>query len=140
MAATAYQNYLKQEVEGASQTKIVVLLYEAAIKFMRIAVKAIEDKDVEVAHNNLVRTQNIIYELMSTLNTDAGGEIAEELMKLYDYMIWQLEEANTIKDISAIENVIRIITPLKDAWKEVVARENETKKEKSETKPINITG
>jgi flagellar protein FliS len=138
--ATAYQNYLKQEVEGASQTKIVVLLYEAAIKFMRIAVKAIEDKDVEDAHNNLVRTQNIIYELMSTLNTDAGGDIAEELMKLYDYMIWQLEEANTTKDISAIENVVRIITPLKDAWKEVAAKEHESKKEGHEAKPINITG
>jgi flagellar protein FliS len=138
--ATAYQNYLKQEVEGASQAKIVVLLYEAAIKFMRIAVKAIEDKDVEDAHNNLVRTQNIIYELMSTLNKDAGGDIAEELMKLYDYMIWQLEEANTTKDVSAIENVIRIITPLKDAWKEVAARENESRKEGNEAKPINITG
>jgi flagellar protein FliS len=139
MAVTAYRNYLKQEVEGASQVKIVVLLYEAAIKFMRTAIKAIEEKQIEQAHNNLVRTQNIIYELLSTLNTEAGGSIAEELTKLYDYMIWQLEEANTAKDINGIEKVVRIITPLKDAWKEVAARESEPRKD-LEAKPINITG
>jgi flagellar protein FliS len=139
MAGNAYQNYLKQEVEGASQAKIVVLLYEAAIKFMRAAARAIEEKKIEDAHNNLVKTQNIIYELISTLNTDAGGSIAEELMKLYEYMLWQLEEANTSKDAGRIESVVRIITPLKDAWKEVAARENEPKKD-LEAKPINITG
>ncbi|MDR2401157.1 MAG: flagellar export chaperone FliS [Deferribacteraceae bacterium] len=137
--ANAYQNYLRQEIEGASQTKIVVLLYEAAIKFMRNSVRSIEDKNIEDTHNNLVRAQNIIYELMSTLNKDDGGSIAEELMKLYEYMLWQLEEANTAKDTAAVHNVIKIITPLKDAWKEVAARESEPKKE-LETKPINLTG
>ncbi|MDR2104232.1 MAG: flagellar export chaperone FliS [Deferribacteraceae bacterium] len=127
--SAAYKNYLKQEIEGASQAKIVVLLYEAAIKFMRTAAKAMEEKNIENSHNNLVRAQNIIYELMSTLNTDAGGDIAEELLKLYDYMIWKLEEANTNKDVRAVQSVVKIITPLKDAWKEVLARESEPKKE-----------
>ena len=119
----AYGKYLKQGVEGASQGQLIVMMYDAAVRFMKQAIKAIETKDIEGAHNNIIRTENIIYELMSTLNTDKGGEIADNLLKLYDYMIWELVDANTAKSIEKIENVLKVITPLRSAWKEIVSRD-----------------
>ena len=80
---------------------------------------------------------------MSTLNMDAG-EISVNLMKLYDFMIWQLIEANRDKDKNKINSVIELLVPLKDAWKEVVEKESITlvKKpvEKTEVKSINFAG
>ena len=125
MQIAAYQNYKKQEVEGATKGKIVVLLFEGAIKFLKIANKNIDEKDIQSAHNNIVKTENILYELMSTLNMDAG-EISVNLMKLYDFMIWQLIEANRDKDKNKIDSVIELLEPLKNAWKEIVEKESLT--------------
>lgn len=138
-----YQNYKKQEVEGATKGKIVVLLFEGTIKFLRIAMKAIDENNIQDAHNNIIKAENILYELMSTLNMDAG-EIASNLMKLYDFMIWQLVEANKDKDKAKIQSVIDLLIPLCDAWKEVVNKENITVVKnpvsKSEAKSINFAG
>lgn len=144
MQSSAYQNYHKQEIEGASKGKIVLLLIEGTIKFLRKACKGVDEKNIQDAHNNIIRAENIIYELMSTLNMDAG-EISENLMKLYDFMIWQLIEANKDKDKDKIESVINLLTPLRDAWKEIadkepitnIAKQNE---DKNEVKSINFAG
>ena len=145
-AEKVYNNYLRHEVDGASQGKLIVMLYDAAIRFMRSAKKDIADKKVEEAHNNIIRAENILYELMSTLNTDEGGELAQNLLQLYDFMIWELVEANTTKRVDKIENVLKVITPIRAAWKEVVVRElaeaSQTREQKSadEIKSLNIAG
>lgn len=135
-----YKNYIKQEVEGATKGKLVLLLYDGAVKFMRVSIKAIEDGNVPEAHNNIMKAQNIIYELMSTLNLDAG-EISKNLMRLYDFMIWQLVEANKEKDKAKIESVIKLMTSLRDAWKDVIQKEEgSVKTEQEESKSINFAG
>lgn len=145
MQSAAYQNYHKQEIEGASKAKIVLMLIEGSIRFLRKASKGIDDKNIQEAHNNIIKAENIIYELMSTLNMDAG-EIAQNLMKLYDFMIWQLIDANKDKDKSKVESVINLLTPLKDAWKEITDKEITiitTPKEKNmdkEAKTVNFAG
>jgi flagellar protein FliS len=139
MQKNAYGNYLKQEVEGASRGKLVVMLYEACIKFLKIAIKAIEEKNIEAAHNNIIKAQNIVYELMATLNTDEGGQLADHLLRLYDYVVWELVEANVSKNTQKIENVLKVMTPLKDAWREAVQKES-APKEAQEAKSINIAG
>ncbi len=123
MQKNAYTNYQRQEVEGATKGKIVVLLYEGVIKFLRMASRSIDEKNIQDANNNIIRAENILYELMSTLNMDAG-EISENLMRLYDFMIWQLIEANRDKDKNKIESVIELLIPLRNAWKEIVDKEN----------------
>ncbi len=145
MQKNAYINYQKQEVEGATKGKIVVLLYEGAIKFLRIASKNIDDKNIQDANNNIIRAENILYELMSTLNMDAG-EISENLMKLYDFMIWQLIEANRDKDKNKVESVIELLMPLRNAWKEIVEKESlsvvkqPTTQENVAHKSVNFSG
>lgn len=148
MQTAAYQNYHKQEVEGASKGKIVLLLIEGAIRFLRRAAKGIEEKNIQEAHNNIIKAENIIYELMSTLNMEAG-EIAENLMRLYDFIIWQLVEANKDKDKEKLESAINLLSPLRDAWKEITdkgpvqnAQQPQTAipTEHAERKSINFAG
>ena len=145
MQTTAYNSYQKQEIEGASKGKIVLLLIEGTIKFLRKAAKAIDEANIQESHNNIIRAENIIYELMSTLNMEAG-EIAQNLMRLYDFMIWHLIEANKDKDKTKVEAVINLLTPLKDAWKEIVDKEvsptpfPKTKPNAGEVKSINFAG
>lgn len=140
---TAYQNYKKQEVEGASKGKIVVLLFEGTIKFIRRAIICIDESNIQDAHNNIIRAENIIYELMSTLNMDAG-DIADNLLKLYDFMIWELIEANKTKDKERLEGVIELLNPLCDAWREVVRKDTTdivtAPQSKEGAKSINFAG
>jgi len=137
-----YKNYIKQEVEGATKGKLVLLLYDGAIKFMRVSIKAIEENNIQDAHNNIMKAQNIIYELMSTLNMDVG-DISRNLMRLYDFMIWHLIEANKEKSTDKIENVVKLMSSLREAWKDVVQKEEGTQsetQETQETKSINFAG
>lgn len=140
---TAYQNYNKQQVEGASKGKIVVLLFEGTVKFLRKAIIAIDEKNIQESHNNIIKAENILYELMSTLNMDAG-DVADNLLKLYDFMIWQLIEANKDKDKEKIQSVIDLLLPLVDAWKQIVEKDNltvvKTPIEKSEVRSVNFAG
>ena len=105
--------------------------------------KAIDENNIQEAHNNIVKAENILYELMSTLNMDAG-EIADNLMRLYDFMIWQLIEANRDKDKNKVESVIELLLPLCDAWKQIVEKDNlsvvKTPVNREQTKSINFAG
>ncbi|GAB1534703.1 flagellar export chaperone FliS [Geovibrio sp. ADMFC3] len=135
-----YQNYIRQEVEGATKGKLVLLLYDGAIKFMRLSVIAIEEGKIPEAHNNIMKAQNIIYELMSSLNMDIG-EISQNLLRLYDFMIWSLIEANKNKDKTKVESVISIMSELREAWKGVVEQEEKTGSTvEAASKSINFAG
>lgn len=135
-----YKTYLKQEIEGATKGKLVLLLYDGTIKFLRVAKKGIEQKNVEEAHNHIIKAENIIYELMSTLNMDAG-EISVNLMRLYDFMLHQLVTANSSKTTEPIDTVIKMMSTLREAWREIVEKEEkEQTKEQGEAKSINFAG
>lgn len=142
MTRNPYKTYLKNEIEGATKGKLILLLYDGALKFLKISQKFINENEIESAHTNIIKTQNILYELMSTLNMDAG-EVSENLLKLYDFMIWQLVEANKEKDAEKIESVIKLLVVLRDAWRDVISQEEnkgsvETKE--IESKSINFAG
>ncbi|QAR33250.1 flagellar export chaperone FliS [Geovibrio thiophilus] len=135
-----YQNYIRQEVEGATKGKLVLLLYDGAIKFMRIAVLAMEEGKIPEAHNNIMKAQNIVYELMSSLNMDAG-EISQNLLRLYDFMIWSLIEANKSKDKAKVESAISVMCELREAWKGVVEQEERGNSSiEAASKSINFAG
>ncbi|KAA0258052.1 flagellar export chaperone FliS [Deferribacter autotrophicus] len=134
------KTYLRNEIEGATKGKLVLLLYDGAIKYMKMACKYIDEKNIPEAHSNIIKAENIIYELMSTLNMEAGGEIAENLLRLYDFMVYQLVMANKDKDKSKIESVIKLMLVLREGWKQIVEQEEKKKLEEGEAKQINISG
>ena len=112
-------SYLKNQVMGASPIKLVVMLYEGSIRSMKMAKAAIEKQDVVQAHTQLVKAQNIIAELKSSVNTDVDVTISQNLINLYDFCNEQLLQANLNKDNSLIDNAINTMSELLDSWKQL---------------------
>ena len=128
MAITdGYQKYKQVEINTASQNRLVVMLYDGAIKFLEEACKSMDKKHgTEQVHNNIVKTQEIIYELLSSLNYEAG-EIANRLASIYTYMNQKLTEGNVSKTKPPVLEVIKYLKELKSAWEvaeEKVAKGN----------------
>jgi len=121
MAIGAYQAYRKTQVETAGQLDLVIMLYDGAIKFAKLAAKMLRDGDLAKAHDYLLRAQDIVGELMSSLNMDVG-EIAEGLFKLYEYADYCLVEANIKKDPEWIERGLSVLTGLREAWVEIARK------------------
>lgn len=138
MVSNPYKTYLKNEIEGATKGKLVLLLYDGAIKFLRQATVFIEKKDIPGAHENIIKAENIIYELMSTLNMEAG-EISENLFKIYDYLIWQLIDANKDKNPEKINSSIQILKNIREGWKTIVEQESKPVNE-MQSKSISFAG
>lgn len=133
-----YKNYKEVEIETSSGLKLVVMLYAGAIKFLNIAREAIFSKKLDVANNNIIKAQDIITELMTSLNFEAG-EIAHNLYSLYIYMNRRLLEANLEKNPEIINEVIKLLTILKEAWEEILKNQKDVIPDKK-TNKINISG
>jgi len=120
MATQNIANIYKQnQVTTASPKKLVVLLYEGAIKALRLAELGLEENKLDLVNKNLIKAQDIISELLNTLDMDAGGEIAEQLASLYDYFLNELYQANVQKDNDKIVYVRKKMQELLDSWKEI---------------------
>ena len=117
-ANNAYNAYKTNSVNYASKEQLLLMVVDGAVKFSKIAKQGIEEKDIKKAHENIIKTQNIFYELMATLDVEKGGEWAENLMKIYDFIIQRLLEANIKKDVKIMEEIIPIIEDIRDTWHE----------------------
>ena len=115
-----YEQYKNTQVSTATPGQLVVMLYEGAITFCKIAVLGIEEKNVETASVNLIKVQNIVNELKISINKKAGGDISEALDSLYEYMMRKLIEANIKKDIGIVKEVQHMLEELREAWVEAV--------------------
>lgn len=116
-AALAYKN---NAISTASPGDLTLLLYEGAIKFCNIAIMAIEKKDFDKAHTNIIKAQNIIIEFRSTLNFDYP--IAKDFDVAYDCIYERLLQANIKKDVVLLEEALGFIRDMRDTWKEVIKR------------------
>ncbi|MHC4259300.1 MAG: flagellar export chaperone FliS [Planctomycetota bacterium] len=114
---TTYQD---AAVTTQSKGRLIVLLYEGAIKFMKLAVKELEVHNYEAKGRYINKAQDIITELNAVLDVDAGGEIAANLRKLYLFMNDRLSQANTKRDPQMIREVITLMEELNQGWKAIV--------------------
>ncbi len=117
--SNAYQVYQNNQVNTSSPGKLLLMLYDGALKFLRFAMIAMEEKNIENTNKYLIKTQDILGELMATLNFDAG-EISNRLFSLYSFMNQELIEANIHKDKDKVENVYSMLEELRDTWAEIV--------------------
>ena len=111
--------YQETSVTTQGKGRLIVLLYDGAIKFMRLAVKELEAGNYEAKGRYITKAQDIINELNAVLDIDAGGEIAANLRKLYCFMSSRLTEANTRRDAQMIHEVITIMEELNQSWKTI---------------------
>ena len=115
-----YQQYRQQQVNTATPDKLLLMLYDGALRFCQQAKKAVENKEMEQAHINLTKAQNIIVEFMTSLNMDY--EISRNLYSLYEYLYNRLVEANIQKDTAIIDEVMDFLTDLRKTWAEAAIK------------------
>ena len=118
IANRGYDAYAKNKILTASPAELTLMLYEGAIKFCNIAIAAIEEKDIEKAHNNITKLENIIAEFLSTL--DHKYPVAQDFENVYNYLMERLLEANLKKDKEILEEVLTHLRTMCDTWKEVM--------------------
>lgn len=114
----AYAQYQNNKVLTASPAELTLMLYEGAIKFCNIAISGIEQKDIEKAHNNIVKVQKIIDYFRQTL--DMKYEVSQDFERVYVYLGQRLVEANIKKDGAILEEVNEHLRSMRDTWKEVM--------------------
>lgn len=112
--------YSQAAVETCSPGQLVVMLYRRAVQSARQAALAIDRKDFDVAHNNLARTQAIVFELQAALDVEAGP-LGPSLNELYDYFYRQLIDANLKKDPAVATEVADMLESLLQAWEVAVS-------------------
>ena len=116
----AYQQYANNKVMTASPAELTLMLYEGAIKFVNIALGAIEEKDVQKAHTNILKAEHIIDYLRQTL--DMKYAVAQDFENVYSYLSRRLIEANIHKDKEIMEEVVKHLRSMRDNWKEVMKK------------------
>ena len=113
-----YEQYSNNKIMTASPAELTLMLYDGAVKFCNIAIMGIEQKDVEKAHNNIVKTERIIQYLRETLNMKYV--VAQDFENIYVYLEQRLVEANIKKNKDILEEVCEHLRSVRDTWKEVM--------------------
>lgn len=114
VTSNAYDTYKQNSILTASPEELTLMLYNGLIKFIMIARKAIEEKDIPKAHESIIRAQDIVNEFKASLNMQY--EISHNLNMLYDYFLDRLLEANIRKDTAILDEVLRFVRELRDTW------------------------
>lgn len=113
-----YEVYQKNQVTTAKPEELTLMLYNGGIKFLQQAKMAIENKDFAKANSLIMKTQDIITELMVTLNRDF--EISNSLYALYEYMKQKLIEGNMKKDLNLIDEVLGMLQEVRTTWQQAM--------------------
>jgi flagellar secretion chaperone FliS len=114
------QQYLEEQILNASPGQLLLMLYDGAIKNVLIAKKAIGEKDYETSNNKLIRAQKIIMEFMDTLDFNVYPEMAQNLLGIYEYMHYQLVQANIKRDVALLDEVLWHLKNLRKTWNEAL--------------------
>ncbi|MCB1737229.1 MAG: flagellar export chaperone FliS [Gammaproteobacteria bacterium] len=116
--AAQYSNVgVASSIEDAKPAELVYMLFEGAISRLAAAKGHIERKEIARKGEMISKATAIIIELQRSLDMEKGGEFAERLDALYDYMLRQLTQANLHNDLDKVEEVIKLLSPIRDAWK-----------------------
>ena len=111
--------YQDTAVTTQSKGRLVVMLYDGAIKFLKLAINEIEAKNPEAKGKYINKAKDVINELNAVLDMDAGGEIATNLRKLYLFMNSRLSQANMKQDPQMVREVITLLEELNESWKAI---------------------
>ena len=128
-ANNPWKSYQQVATQTAPPGQLVLMLYEGAIRFLERAQGGFQLEDPaefnQTISNNILRAQDIIFELNVTLNIEQGGELAATLRQLYDYMGRKLMDANLQKDPEPLKDVVQRMTVLRDAWAQMLINQGQ---------------
>lgn len=131
MKNNASQKYKQTSIQSASREKLLLMLYEAAIRYIKQAIEACEKKDIAGRGMNVGRAFDIIMELNNTLNHEIGGEISKNLEQLYMFMTDRLTQANVTGDKTHLQHVLKILEMLYSGWVEAIEKLKRNEQDKA---------
>ena len=132
-----HNEYRHNEVATSSQGKLIVMMYEGALKFVSLAIEGIDKKDLSKKGKYINKAHDIINELSCALDMKKGGEVAQKLESLYQYILHQLTRANIKSDRKDLESIINVLTPLTEAWRELLDKGDHGKMGHGHQNPAN---
>lgn len=118
MVTNPYQQYQNNSVMTATPGELTLMLYNGAIKFCNLAIEAIEQNDLQKAHQSNLRAQDIITELQATLDTKY--DISKEMDRLYTFIKQLLIEGNIHKESQKLADARDLIREFRDTWQQVI--------------------
>lgn len=119
---TGYSQYANNKIMTASPAQLTLMLYDGAIKFCNLAIMGIEQKDINKAHVNIRKVENIIQEFRASLNFKYP--VAQDFENVYKYIYDRLVEANIHKDKEILEEVLKHLRTMRSTWEEVMKNAN----------------
>jgi len=114
-----FKVYQENFITTQSRGRLIVLLYDGAIKFLRQAIEEIQREGWTAKGRSIARAQDILFELNTVLDMERGGEIAHNLRALYNFMMRHLTQANLQKDPERIREVISLLEELNQGWRAI---------------------
>ena len=112
--------YKTTSIKTATPGQLLIMLYESAIKSVKLATECMEKKDIAGKGKHICKVHDIINELTNTLNFEAGGNIAEDLERLYTFMSSQLLKGNLENSKECLQTVQKLLETLLSGWKVAV--------------------
>jgi flagellar secretion chaperone FliS len=113
-----YSQYHENQIKTVTPGKLILMAYDGAIRFARTAAEKMKEGKLDEQSANITKAQNIILELMSSLDMKIDQQLADNLYSLYTYMFDRLTQANVHDDIGALDETIQILGEMRSAWAE----------------------
>lgn len=117
-----YQKYKSTQVVSASREKLLLMMYEGAIKYNKLAIRAAEEKKIAERCTHIGRAFDIVLELNNTLDHKVGGEISKSLEQLYMFITEQYTKANMTGDPEPLRASLKILETLYEGWVQAVEK------------------
>jgi flagellar secretion chaperone FliS len=117
---SAHKTYQAVQVTTTDRGRLLLMMYEGAIKFLKQAKAGLVANDIAKFCRYLSKAQAIIAELMNTLDFEKGGQIAVDLDRLYDFMLFYLTEANLYRDAERIDRTIGLVDTIYSAYRDII--------------------
>ena len=138
MVSSRYHNqYRKNQISTSGQGHLILMMYEGAIKFTKLALESMAKNDLASQGKYIQKAHDIINELSLALDFKKGGDVAPRLESLYQFVLSQLTLANIKSDKKALKTVLNILNPLLEAWTKLYeASQNKGQDEAAQPKSI----
>lgn len=117
---TKYTKYKESLFLNTSKEQILLMMYEGAIKFTKLALEAENEKNTSLRSYNIMRAYDIILELQNSLDHKKGGEITKHLDPLYSYILEQYTKANLYGNLESLNNSLEILEKLQKSWNDSI--------------------
>jgi flagellar protein FliS len=135
-----YTAYTNTNIQTADQRTLILMLYDGLLRFLQKSIVKMEAREIEAAHNYLVRSREIVAELLATLRLEKAGDIGQNLKRLYVYAFNRIVEANLRKDPQLVREVIHLVTTLREGWMNMKSATARDAGGQGEARHVNLRG